>query len=281
MNVGIKHSSGRWVLPLTVAGVHWRRVGGAELRPRRWYCLRRMAEGADARDAPRHGKLGALRRGQRVVPSQSSLRRRGGAFRRPGKDLPAARIPDWRSHGHLMEPQVVELSDGSIVMLLRSRGVGVLLRSISRDGRRELEPTGTNLHPKSLEQGQHPAPIRWPDLPSQQSLVRSLQPDEHESAPFALGERGRHGDMEPQDRPGHQAGRLPARAELPERLPRRGGDAIRFLWEDSHTVFFMGIDLARLDEPDGEAFVPLETVRFSFGRDSRKAELITAVNHAG
>jgi hypothetical protein len=52
-------------------------------------------------------------------------------------------------------------------------------------------------------------------------------------------------------------------------------NAIRFLWEDSHTVFFMGIDLSRLDEPESEAFVPLETVGFSFGQGRRQSELAT------
>jgi predicted neuraminidase len=37
-------------------------------------------------------------------------------------------------HGHLIEPQVVELSDGKVVMLIRSHQDGRLWRSVSPDG---------------------------------------------------------------------------------------------------------------------------------------------------
>jgi hypothetical protein len=133
LNIGIRHSSGRWVLPLTwpeFIGEEWgepvigRAPGEAKVGlrtlptcelPRESESWIRYVESNAWCHRNHHYAAGAL------------LSDDGGkTFRLRG-------YLQGGVENHLMEPQVVELGDGSIVMLLRSMSEGVLLRSVSRD----------------------------------------------------------------------------------------------------------------------------------------------------
>lgn len=140
LNVGTAHSSGRWIIPLT-----WPEFTGQE-----W------SEPTVGR-APAQGLVG-----QRSVPVLELPRETESWIRygesnawchRNHRYAAGALISDDHGqtfrlrgylHGgaehHLMEPQVVELSDGSVVMLLRSMSEGVLLRSISQDAGETWSP---------------------------------------------------------------------------------------------------------------------------------------------
>lgn len=276
MNVGIKHSSGRWVLPLTwpefigeewgepssgrasgIACAGWREVPTHEM-PRDMESWARYGEANDW--CHRNHRYAAG-----VVLSDDG----GKTFRLRGYLTGGAT-------GHLMEPQVVELSDGHIVMLLRSRGEGVLLRSISRDG----GETWSALERTSIPNPSSKANIlRHSDgrifLLNNPSSDRSNLMSARTPLSLWVSEDDMATWSRKIDLVTKQDG-CPHGLNYPSAYLDEEANAIRFLWEDSHTVFFMGIDLSRLDEPENEAFVPLETVPFSFGQGSRKAELITA-----
>lgn len=132
-NRGIVLASGAWLIPMS-----W-----AELTGEEW------CEPAHGR-APAQGQVGTRPVPQTEVPYGADTSRRyhqgnawadrnhrycvgvmrsddgGNSFNRHGYITGGA-------HGHLIEPRVVELNDGRIVMLIRSQKEGFLLRSESRD----------------------------------------------------------------------------------------------------------------------------------------------------
>ena len=145
-NRGIVHSSGRWLIP-----VAWAELNGEEWAP------------------PTVGRPpGDLQVGTRKPPHvelpfgvDSALRQQtgnawchrnhryccgvlvsdddGSTFRLCGRVSGGVR-------GHLMEPQLVECADGAVIMLIRSMGEGVLLRSESRDrGETWSDPVRTGI----------------------------------------------------------------------------------------------------------------------------------------
>jgi len=134
LNIGIRHSAGRWIIPLTwpeFIGNEWgepcagraiadARVGHQILptleMPRDVESWTRYMEGNEWCHRNHRYAAGALLSDD----DGKSFRLRG--YLAGGVS------------GHLMEPQVVELCNGSIVMLLRSRSEGVLLKSLSSDG---------------------------------------------------------------------------------------------------------------------------------------------------
>jgi len=132
-NIGIRHSGGRWIIPLT-----WPELIGPE-----W-------------SAPVVGRApGETRVGMRNLPLLEMPRETeswvvytetnawchrnhhyaAGALLSDdgGKTFRLRGYIKGGVENHLMEPQVVELKDGSVAMLIRSMSEGVLLRSISQD----------------------------------------------------------------------------------------------------------------------------------------------------
>ncbi len=133
-NRGIKLSTGAWLIPMS-----W-----AELIGEEW------AEPAHGR-APVPGQVGARLLMQTEVPFGTDTYQRyhkgnEWADRNHRYCVGVMRSDDQgrtfglHGHiaggvaGHLIEPRVVELADGRIVMLIRSQKEGFLLRSESRDG---------------------------------------------------------------------------------------------------------------------------------------------------
>lgn len=133
MNVGVRHSTGRWIIPLTwpeFTGDEWgepsagrtpgqARVGERYLPTRElpratesWVCYTEANAWCHANHRYAAG----------VLLSDDG----GRSFRLSGYITGGC-------ENHLMEPQVVELGDGSVIMLLRSMSEGVLLRSVSLD----------------------------------------------------------------------------------------------------------------------------------------------------
>ena len=134
VNRGLVHAGGRWVIPVSWAELHgaeWAppsvgrapaplRVGARETEPPA------VPYGADTALHYRLGNAWADRNHRYccgVLLSDdggATFRLRG--YLRGGK------------HGHLIEPRVVELSNGDLAMLIRSQRDGCLWRADSRDG---------------------------------------------------------------------------------------------------------------------------------------------------
>jgi hypothetical protein len=140
VNQGIVHSSGRWVIPVSWAehiGEEWCEpslgrspampcVGGEE-RP-----VTELQWGADSQLQYRAGNEWADRNHRYVVGAMWSDDS-GETFRLRGHITGG-------KHGWLIEPKVVELSDGRIVMLIRSQKDGWLWRSESADAGETWSP---------------------------------------------------------------------------------------------------------------------------------------------
>ena len=134
-NRGITHSSGRWIIPVGWAeliGNEWAppsigrtpataRVGNRELP------ALELPYGSSDQLLYQVGNAWADRNHRYAVGSILSDDD-GATFRKTGYIRGGL-------HGHLIEPQVVELSTGTVVMLIRSHQDGRLWRSESPDGR--------------------------------------------------------------------------------------------------------------------------------------------------
>lgn len=133
VNRGITHTTGRWVIP-----VSWCELIGEEWAP--------PVMGR----APQHGRVGARILAQEELPAGADARllyRRGNAWcERNHRYACGVIISDdegetFTLHGYLrggargllMEPRVVERSDGSLAMLIRSQYDGWLWHSYSTD----------------------------------------------------------------------------------------------------------------------------------------------------
>lgn len=140
VNRGVRHSTGRWVIP-----VSWPELIGEE-----W------AEPSEGR-APAVGKVGVrpLRQVELPYGADSGLRYSAGnawADRNhrycvgvmlsddEGQSFRLRGYIRGGAHGWLIEPRVVELSDGRLVMLIRSQRDGWLWRSESGDGGESWSP---------------------------------------------------------------------------------------------------------------------------------------------
>jgi hypothetical protein len=130
---GIVHSSGRWIIPVSWAeltGDEWAEpsVGRAPMQGQVGDRLLKQAEmpaGADSELQYRTGNAWADRN-HRYVAGAMVSDDAGRTFQLRGHITGGA-------HGWLIEPRIVELSDGRIVMLIRSQRDGWLWRSESAD----------------------------------------------------------------------------------------------------------------------------------------------------
>jgi len=142
VNQGIVHSSGRWVIPVSwteLIGDEWAEphVGRAPVEARagrRAVPQVELPYGADSRLRQKAGNAWA-ERNHRYVCGAILSDDEGETFRLRGY------IRGGR-HGWLMEPKIIELSDGRIVMLIRSQHDGRLWRSDSGDGGETWSPAG-------------------------------------------------------------------------------------------------------------------------------------------
>jgi len=132
-NRGVVHSSGRWVIPVSwteLIGDEWAEpcVGRAPVEGRVGSRPLKQVElpfGADSMLRQKAGNAWAARN-HRYVCGAILSDDDGETFRLRGYIRGGA-------HGWLIEPRVVELSDGRLVMLIRSQMDGWLWRSESRD----------------------------------------------------------------------------------------------------------------------------------------------------
>lgn len=246
LNVGIRHSSGRWIIPLT-----WPELIGGE-----W------SEPTAGR-APSEGKAGLrtlpILEMPRDVESWTRYAEANAWCHRNHHYAAGALISDdngatFRLHGylkggaenHLMEPQVVELSDGSVVMLLRSMSEGRLLKSVSRDGgltwspleRTEIPNPSSKVNVLRHSDGRifllH-NPVE--DTTNQMSLRNplSLWVSYDDMATWAV-------KMDVVRRSTDSGAGL----NYPSGFLDEEADALRFVWEDAYSVFLMHLPLASL-----------------------------------
>jgi hypothetical protein len=140
VNQGLVHSSGRWVIPVSWAehiGPEWCEpsVGRSAVEPIAGTTRQRLVElpwGADSQLLYRAGNDWADRN-HRYVCGVILSDDGGATFRLRGHIRGGA-------HGWLIEPKVVELSDGRIAMLIRSQRDGWLWRSDSCDAGETWSP---------------------------------------------------------------------------------------------------------------------------------------------
>jgi hypothetical protein len=134
VNQGILHSSGRWIIPVSWAehvGEEWAEpvigrspveciVGGKPAKHKN------LPYGADTMYSQLEGNAWADRN-YRYVCGVITSDNQGGLFNLRGY------VTGGR-HGHLIEPKIIELSNGHIAMLIRSQQDDWLWRSDSADG---------------------------------------------------------------------------------------------------------------------------------------------------
>jgi predicted neuraminidase len=140
VNQGIVHSGGRWVIPVSWAehiGEEWCEptAGRSPMSPRVGAKEQRIVELPWGADDPLRYRTGNdwADRNHRYVVGAILSEDQGETFR------PRGYIKGGR-HGWLIEPKVVELSDGRIVMLIRSQRDGWLWRSESSDAGETWSP---------------------------------------------------------------------------------------------------------------------------------------------
>ncbi|HEY8966807.1 MAG TPA: sialidase family protein [Candidatus Methylacidiphilales bacterium] len=133
-NIGIRHSGGRWIVPLTWpehVGPEWGAPVVGRASGEAWAGTERLP----LLEMPRETESWIVymetnawcHRNHRYVAGALLSDDGGKTFRLRG-------YIEGGKENHLLEPQVVELRDGSVAMLLRSMSEGVLLKSLSRDG---------------------------------------------------------------------------------------------------------------------------------------------------
>jgi len=243
LNIGLRHSSGRWIIPLT-----WPEFVGDE-----W------GEPATGR-APAEARIG-----KRVLP-QAELPREteswiqyaeANAWCHRNHRYPAGALisdDDGRTfrlagylcggcENHLMEPQVVELGSGRVAMLLRSMSEGVLLASYSNDAGStwsQLERTSIPNPSSKINILRHsdgrifllhnPAGDTRNLMAARNPLSLWVSDDDMRTwnVKMDLVERihGEHGLNYP-------SGYLDEQRDL-----------LRFAWEDSHSVFLVDVPLS-------------------------------------
>lgn len=258
MNVGIRHSSGRWILPLTwpeFVGEEWGEPVAGRAGGRAWTGLRELPVHEMPRDVESWTRYGEANewchRNHRYAAGVVLSDDEGESFGLRGYLCGGAT-------GHLMEPQVVELSDGRVVMLLRSRGEGALLRSVSDDAGESwsaLERTSISNPSSKVNVLRHsdgriflihnPSADRTNSMAARAPLSLWVSEDDMETWSLKVDLVGKSGEC-------------PHGLNYPSACFDEDESALRLMWEDSHSVFFMSVELDRLREAETAGFVPLE-----------------------
>jgi hypothetical protein len=258
MNVGIRHSSRRWVLPLTwpeFIGQEWGEPVSGRAPGEAWCGTRRLPTLELPRDVEswvRYAEGNAwCHRNHRYTAGVLISADDGETFQLRGYLRGGV-------ENHLMEPQLVELSDGSIVMLLRSMNEGVLLRAVSNDGgetwsaleRTEIPNPSSKVNILRHSDGRIFLLHNPSRDTSNQMAMRSplsLWVSHDDMATWAIKidlvrkkEPAKHG------------------LNYPSGFLDEEADVLRFVWEDSHSVFFMSVPLDMTSEAKCQSFVPLE-----------------------
>jgi hypothetical protein len=241
-NRGIRHSTGRWAIPVSWAEMHgpeWAEpsVGRSPARGQvgmRELLQKTLPYGADVSLHYQEG-CGWSDRNHRYVCGAMLSDDGGETFRLRG-------YLRGGIHGHLMEPRVVELSDGTIVMLIRSQRDGRLWSSESRDGgetwsvavRTDIPNPGAKVNILRAADGRifmihNPSELSGEMMVGRNPLSLWVSEDDMKTWPIRV-------DLVRDRRP---------RASLnyPDGFLDEEAGLIRFLWEDTYAVHFMNVPM--------------------------------------
>jgi hypothetical protein len=241
-NRGIRHSSGRWIIP-----VSWAEIYGAE-----WAA-------PSVGFPPVRGQVGLRELEQELLPYGADV------------NLQYPRACDWSdrnhryvcgamlsddegqtfrlrgylrggAHGHLLEPRVVELADGRVVMLLRAQRDGRLWRSESADGgetwpapvRSEIPNPGAKVNILRATDGRifllhNPSEDSGVAMVGRNPLSLWVSEDDMQTWPVRVDLIR---DRRPRSSLNYPDGFLDEKAGM-----------IRFLWEDTYAVHFTSVPM--------------------------------------
>ena len=241
-NRGIRHRTGRWIIPVSWAEMHgeeWAapsvglapapgQVGSRALKQEV------LHPGADVLHHYQSGCVWADRNHRYVCGAMLS-NDGGETFRLRG-------YLRGGLHGHLLEPRVVELSDGSVAMLIRSQRDGRLWRSDSRDGgetwseavRTEIPNPAAKVNVLRARDGRiflihNPSGHGGEIMGGRNPLSLWVSEDDMRSWPVRV-------DLVRDHRPG-------ASLNYPDGFLDEDARVIRFLWEDTHAVHLMSVPM--------------------------------------
>ena len=241
-NRGIRHRDGRWIIPVSWAelqGAEWAEPSVGMSPARGQVGTRELAQqtlhyGADVALHFQNGNAWADRN-HRYVCGVMLSDDQGKTFRLRGYVLGGL-------HGHLIEPRVVELSDGTVAMLIRSQRDGRLWRSESRDRgeswsaavRTEIPNPAAKVNVLRARDGRiflihNPSGHGGEIMGGRNPLSLWISEDNMQTWPVRI-------DLIRDRRPG-------ASLNYPDGFLDEEAGVIRFLWEDTHSVHLMTVPM--------------------------------------
>jgi hypothetical protein len=241
-NRGIRHTSGRWMIPVSwaeLSGVEWAEpsVGQPPVRGQvghRELVQETLHYGADVNLHYQKGNAWADRN-HRYVCGVMLSDDQGDTFRLRGYLRGGV-------HGHLLEPRLVELGDGGIVMLIRSQRDGRLWRSQSHDGgetwsaaeRSEIPNPAAKINILRARDGRiflihNPTGHGGETMGGRNPLSLWVSHDDMQSWPVQV-------DLVRDRQPGNSL-------NYPDGFLDEEAGVIRFVWEDTYSVHFMNVPM--------------------------------------